>query len=112
MMLRRSAESCRRTTPPSGVSFIRCPGRKPPFSMVKRGLIMFCDSKQWAKQAAAQGAGDRRFRRLSALRAPYKHAEPYRIEYAVGNAKARVTAPPSPSPGRAGPDILTLRTHF
>jgi hypothetical protein len=31
------------------------------FSMVKRGLATFCDSKQWTKQAAARGAEDRRF---------------------------------------------------
>jgi hypothetical protein len=37
-----------------------CPGRKP-FSMVERGLVIFCNSKQWTKQAAARGAGNRRF---------------------------------------------------
>ena len=52
-----------------------CAGRKQ-FSVVKRGLVTFGAIEQWTKQAAARGAGNRRFRPLSALRAhtkpPYK----------------------------------------
>jgi hypothetical protein len=46
-----------------------CPGRRPPLSRVERGRVTFCASEQWTKQAAARGAGNRRFGRLSALRA-------------------------------------------
>ena len=53
----------------SSVRFFRaCPGRKPPFSMVKRGLVTFYNSKLWNKQAAARGAGNRRSWLLSAPR--------------------------------------------
>jgi hypothetical protein len=45
-------------------------------SMVKRGLVTFCNSKQWTKQAAARRPGNRQFCLLSARRAhtnaPYK----------------------------------------
>ena len=59
-----------------------CPGR---FSMVDRGLVTFCDSKQWTKQAAARGAGNRRFWRLSTLRA-HTNA-PCKYRFTMQNAK-------------------------
>jgi hypothetical protein len=60
-------------------------GREPPFSVVKRGLVTFCNSKQWTKQAAARGAENRRKGRLSARRA---HTQaPYKNRFAIESPK-------------------------
>ena len=70
------------------------------FSMVKRGLVTFYNIKQWTKQAAARGAGNRRFRRLKAPCAPIRkrHAKPILL---WENAKECLTR-------RAGPDRRVL----
>jgi hypothetical protein len=50
----------RQAQPQRALGRRHCPDRTR-FSMVNCGLVTVCDSKEWTKQAAARGAGNRRF---------------------------------------------------
>jgi hypothetical protein len=85
--------------------------------MGKRGLGTFCDSKQWTTQAAARGAGTRRFRLLSDLRthtkAPYKmdyHRETLRALSRPRAARTGARGPqPRDCPGQKSPFLALKR---
>jgi hypothetical protein len=75
-----------------------CPGRHPPFSMVKRGRVNFCNSKLWTKQAVARGASNRCFRLLSAPRA---HTNRHRKPTSYGKREGHLTNMGGPGPSRS-----------